>query len=213
MRAFTVIDAPQRSEAWFTARLGRLTGSRAGDMLATIKSGEAAARRDLRAQLVIERLTGRVAEDAYVNADMQRGIDLESAALAAYEARTGDLVTACGFLQHATLMAGYSPDGLVGDDGLLEIKCPKMATHYKRLTSSSAPSEVLAQVRHGLWLTGRVWADIVSYDDRFPEPMRLVAHRVLAADLALDEYDEKVRAFLIDVDRDVAAVRGWQEVA
>jgi len=211
--SYTHLDAPQRSGEWFTARLGRLTGSRAKDMLATIKSGEAATRRDLRAQLVIERLTGQQAEDVYVNDDMQRGIDLEDPARLAYEAQSGNLVEPCGFLSHDALMAGFSPDGLVGDDGLIEIKCPKMATHYRRLTSLSAPSEVLPQVTHGLWLTGRAWADIVSYDDRYPAPLRLVVHRVLAADLGMEDYAAKVVAFLAEVDRDVAAVSGWKAVA
>jgi len=207
---YTVIDAPQRSPEWFAARLGRLTGSRAKDMLATIKSGEAAVRRDLRAQLVVERLTGQSAEDGYVNEDMQRGIDLEAEARAAYEARMGVLVDTAGFLAHSELMAGYSPDGLVGDDGLIEIKCPKIATHYRRLSSDDAWSDVLPQIRHGLWMTGRTWADLVSYDNRFPDRLRIVIKRVTADALALDEYDEKVRAFLAEVDRDIAAVRGWE---
>jgi hypothetical protein len=211
--SYTHIDAPQRSDDWFAARLGRLTGSRAKDMLAVIKNGEAASRRDLRAQLVVERLTSRPAEDVYVNDDMQRGIDLEDAARQAYEAHSGNLVEACGFLQHTTLMAGFSPDGLVGADGLIEIKCPRLATHYRRLTSSSAPSEVLPQVTHGLWLTGRAWADIVSYDDRFPLDMQLCVHRVMAVDLALDDYAVKVVSFLAEVDRDLAAVRGLKAVA
>src|SRR6185295_6009416 len=111
--AFTVVDAPQRSPEWFAARLGRLTGSRAGDMMATIKSGEAASRRDLRLQLVLERLTGTVQDDGYVSADMRRGIAREPAALAAYEVATGHLVQTTGFLQHDTLPAGCSLDGHV----------------------------------------------------------------------------------------------------
>jgi hypothetical protein len=91
VRRFAIVEAEQRSEAWFRARAGRLTGSRAGDMLATIKSGEAAARRDLRTQLVVERLTGQPQEDAYVNAAMQWGIDHEAEAFAAYEAESGNL--------------------------------------------------------------------------------------------------------------------------
>ncbi len=105
-RAFSVVDAEQRSPEWFLARLGRLTGSRAADMLATIKTGEAAARRDLRIQLVCERLTQTLQEDAFVNAAMQRGIELEPAAFRAYEALTGDLAQRTGFLAHDTLAIG-----------------------------------------------------------------------------------------------------------
>src|SRR5512138_1556915 len=115
MRSFRIVDAEQRSPAWFQARVGRLTGSRAGDMLATIKSGEAAARRDLRTQLVCERLTGQVQEEAFIDAAMQRGIDCEPLAFAAYEAHTGTLVQRSGFLAHDTHMAGCSLDGHVGE--------------------------------------------------------------------------------------------------
>src|SRR5690348_5803085 len=129
---FTIIDAEQRSPAWFAARLGRLTGSRAADMLATIKSGEAAARRDLRLQLVCERLTGAAQEDPFVNAAMLRGIECEPLAFAAYEARTGLLAQRTGFLAHTSIMAGCSLDGHIGQfDGLLEVKCPKSATHLR----------------------------------------------------------------------------------
>jgi hypothetical protein len=122
VRAFDVIDAPQRSEAWFAARLGRVTGSRAADVLATIKSGEAAARRDYRMELVTERLTGMAADDPYINADMQRGIDLEPAAFARYEAETGRMLVTSGFLAHRELMAGCSLDGHYGDyEGIVEI--------------------------------------------------------------------------------------------
>jgi hypothetical protein len=127
MRAFAVIDAPQRSPEWFAARLGRLTGSRAADMLATIKSGEAAARRDLRMQLVCERLTGQSQEEPFVNAAMQRGIDCEPLAFAAYEAQTGQVVNRTGFLAHTGYMVGCSLDGHVGDfEGLVECKCPQV---------------------------------------------------------------------------------------
>jgi len=104
----------QRTHEWFTLRLGRLTASDAKDMLATIKSGEAAARRDLRMRLVCERLTGQPAEDTYTNADMQRGVELEGAALQAYQSRTGQLVdTRVGFISHDDCAAGCSPDGVI----------------------------------------------------------------------------------------------------
>src|SRR5678810_58748 len=134
MRKFVVIDADQRSPEWFAARLGRLTGSRAVDMLATIKSGEAAARRDLRMQLVCERLTSVLQEEAFVNAAMQRGIDCEPLARDLYERQTGCFMQATGFLAHTEYMAGCSLDGHVGEfEGIVELKCPKSATHLKYL--------------------------------------------------------------------------------
>lgn len=205
--SFTVINAEQRSPDWFAARLGRLTGSRAGDMLATIKAGEAAARRDLRMQLVCERLTQTLQEDPFVNTAMQRGIDLEPAAFAAYEALTGQMVQRSGFLAHDGLLAGCSLDGHVGDfAGILECKCPKSATHLKYLRAGAVPAEYLPQITHNLWITGAEWCDFVSFDDRFPPRLQTFLVRVRRADVDLKAYETKALAFLAEVDREVEAV-------
>lgn len=207
-RTFAVIEAEQRSEGWFRARLGRLTGSRAADMLSAIKSGEAAARRDLRVQLVCERLTQTLQEDAFVNAAMQRGIDLEPAAFAAYEALTGSVAQRTGFLAHLTYPAGCSLDGHVGDfEGLLEVKCPKSATHLGYLRSTGVPAAYLPQVTHNLWVTGAAWCDFLSFDDRFPFPLQTFLARVYRKDVDLAAYEAKALAFLAEVDVDVSAVR------
>lgn len=204
---FTVIDAEQRSPAWFAARLGRLTGSRAADMLATIKSGEAAARRDLRMQLVCERLTGQLQEETFINAAMQRGIDCEPLAFAAYEAKTGQMVQRTGFLAHTEHLAGCSLDGHVGEfDGLIELKCPKSSTHLKYLRAGVVPSEHVPQITHNLWITGARWCDFVSYDDRFPEPLSLFVVRVTRDEKAIAVYESFARAFLAEVDREVSAI-------
>jgi hypothetical protein len=205
---FTVHNDPQRSPAWFACRVGRLTGSRAGDMLATIKSGEAAARRDLRSQLVTERLTGQAQEDGYVNAVMQRGIDLEPAAFAAYEAHTGHLARRTGFLAADDLMVGCSLDGDVDAfTGIVELKCPKSATHLRYLKSNGAvPSEHVAQITHNLWVSGAAWCDFASFDDRFPEPLRLVVIRVMRDESAIAEYAKKATAFLEEVDAECSAL-------
>lgn len=204
---FTLIDAPQRSEEWFAARLGRLTGSRAGDMLATIKSGEAAARRDLRTQLVCERLTGQVQEEPFVNAAMQRGIDCEPLAFAAYEAQTGTLVERSGFLAHAEHMAGCSLDGHVdGFVGLIELKCPKSTTHLRYLRGGVVPSDYLPQILHNLWITGAEWADFASFDDRFPPELQLFIVRVNPRVEEIADYEKKALAFLAEVERETAAL-------
>ena len=124
MRNFTILDVEQRSLDWFAARCGRLCGSQAGDMLATIKSGEAAARRDLKTRLVTERLTNQPQEDGYINSVMLRGIELEPEARAAYEAATGHVVRQTGFLAHTELMAGCSLDGDIETSGNSELKFP-----------------------------------------------------------------------------------------
>ena len=212
---FTIIEAEQRSLDWFAARVGRLTGSRAGDMLATIKSGEAAARRDLRAQLVVERLTGQSQEDGYINAVMQRGIDLEPDAFAAYEAHSGHLVRRTGFLSHPTLMVGCSLDGDVDDfAGIVEVKCPKSATHLEYLKSGRVvPSRHVPQITHNLWITGAQWCDFVSYDDRFPPELQLWVVRVPRDEAAIKSYELAVSLFLSEVDREVATVRGLMPTA
>jgi hypothetical protein len=205
---FTVHNDPQRSPAWFACRLGRLTGSRASDMLATIKSGEAAARRDLRSQLVTERLTQQVQEDTFVNAAMQRGIELEPAAFAAYEAHTGHLARRTGFLAADGLMVGCSLDGDVDDfAGIVELKCPKSATHLRYLKAGGkAPAEHLGQITHNLWVSGAAWCDFASFDDRYPAHLQLVVIRVNRGDVDIDGYATKAQAFLDEVDAECAAL-------
>ena len=132
MRAFTIIDAPQRSDAWFAARVGRLTGSCAGEMLAKIAKGEAAGRRNLRLRLVLEQVTGRPQESSFVSPAMATGVEREDAAFAAFESLTGNLAVRTGFLAHNTLKAGCSLDGHMGDfDTLLSIKCRQPAGHLR----------------------------------------------------------------------------------
>lgn len=188
------------------------TASRAGDMMATIKSGEAAARRDLRVQLVCERLTGVSQENGYVNADMQRGIDKEADALMAYEALTGQLAQPVGFIAHDELLAGCSPDGLIGDVGGLELKCPKSATHLAYLRSKSVPKDYLYQMVHGLWITGAQWWDFVSFDDRFPPPLQVFHIRLQRNDTDVKAYEVMARAFLNEIDREVEEVRKLEAV-
>lgn len=208
MSAPLIIDCMQGSPAWCAARAGRLTGSVASAILATLKTGgEPAARRDLRTQLALERITGGpIAEDSYTNADMARGTALEPAARAAYEQRSGALVRQVGFLQHPELLAGCSPDGLIDDDGLLEIKCPRPANHLRLIRAGTVPSEHLAQITHNLWIAGADWCDYVSYCPLFPAPLDLIVIRVLASSLDLAAYELAARLFLGEVDAEVAAI-------
>jgi predicted phage-related endonuclease len=211
---FRVLECDQRSDEWRTARAGRLTGSRAAEMLAKIKTGEAAARRDLRMQLVCERLTGIPQDDDYVNREMQRGIDLEPEAYGEYEAVTGTLVERSGFITCDEIMAGCSLDGHVGDfDGIVEVKCPKSATHLRYLQGGLVPSEYLPQLRHNAWVTGAKWADFVSYDNRFPEDLRFFRVRIGRDKLNIEAYEKEALAFLAEVDKAVASVTALREVA
>lgn len=207
-----LLTCAQRSPEWQAARLGRLTGSRAADAFATLKhGGESASRRNLRVQLVLERLTGHSQESGYVNADMDRGTLLEPEARAAYEADTGILVQAVGFVAHDTLQAGCSPDGLT-PDGLIEIKCPKAATHLDYLRGG-LPADYRTQIVHGLWLTGAAWGDFVSYHPDFPDALQLKITRLYAKDLDLPAYELAVRLFLSECDRELTALTDLAAVA
>lgn len=176
-------------------------------MLATIKTGEAAARRDLRTQLVVERLTGQPQEDCYVNGAMQWGLDHEAEAFAAYESHSGNLVRRTGFLMHMDLMVGCSLDGDVDDfAGIVEIKCPKSATHYGYLKSGEVPAGHKPQILHNLWVSGAEWCDFVSYDPRFPDERRLFVVRVPRVELDVLAYAKTAEKFLAEVDAECAAM-------
>jgi hypothetical protein len=212
VRAFTVIDAPQRSPAWFAARLGRLTGSRAADMLATIKSGEAAARRDLRMQLVVERLTGTAQEEGYVSPAMERGVALEPAAFAAYEALTGEVVSRSGFLAHDVYAAGTSLDGHIGDfEGVVELKAPKSATHLGYIRGGVVPAAYLPQMLHHLWITGAAYGDFLSYDPRLGPGLETFWVRLLRDEAQVAAYAAKVLTFLAECDQETSAVLALRE--
>lgn len=202
-----VWHVPQRSPEWMALRAGKLTGSCAKDMLASIRSGEAAARRDLRYRLIAERLTKTSQEDGYINAAMQWGIDQEAEAIAAYETATGHLVNAVGFCQHGEFTyAGTSPDGLIAEDGIVSIKCPKTATHLRYLRDGGEPAEHAPQNTHEFWITGRQWLDFVSYDPRLPDRLQLHIVRIERDEDRIAEYAKKAVAFLDDVANEVACL-------
>jgi hypothetical protein len=208
----TIIACEQRSSAWHAARLGKLTGSRAADAFATLKGkGEAASRRNLRVQLVLERLTGMAQDHGFVTRAMERGIQLEPEARGAYEAETGILVRSVGFVAHDDLAAGCSPDGLT-HDGLIEIKCPGAAAHLEYLRGG-LPQEYRTQLLHGLWVTGATWGDFVSFHPQFPEPLQLKVTRLYAKDVDLPAYELAVRFFLKELDQEVADIQQLMAVA
>jgi len=180
-------------------------------MLSKIKTGEAAARRDYRLQLVCERLTGQPQDDLFINAAMQRGIDMEPFARSAYEAKTGNVAVQTGFLSHVTHKAGCSLDGHVDAfAGIVELKCPKSATHLRYLREGVLPREYVPQVTHNAWISGAEWVDFLSYDDRFPPELQVFYTRMLAKDLDLAGYEQSALAFLSEVDNEVNALRGWK---
>jgi putative phage-type endonuclease len=186
----------QRSIEWHQARLGHATGSRASDILA---GKDTQARKGYITQLVTERLTG-ASQDFYTNADMQRGIDVEPVARAAYQA-SNELVDEVGFIKHPTILwFGASPDGLVGSDGLVEIKCPRSTTHLEYIQAKKPPAKYVPQMLAQLSCTGRKWVDFVSFDNRFPEHLQLFVVRFEPSAEELEKFETKVKEFLSEVN-------------
>lgn len=189
----------QGTEDWLKARLGCGTASRANDMCA----GETtAAYQNYLWQLVAERETGQ-SEDSYTNADMLRGSEIEPVARAAYEAHTGEFVTQTGFWLHPSIKYfGASPDGLVGDDGLIEIKCPRTSTHLRYRHEGKPPTQYKRQMMCQLACTGRKWVDFVSFDNRVRTSKMLFIVRFEPKQEEMDEMLEKVKAFLSAVEKE-----------
>lgn len=189
----------QGTPEWMALRCGKATASRVADIVAKTKSGPSASRANYLAQLVAERLTGTVAE-SYSNGAMQWGTEKEPEARAAYEFYRSAVVIPVGFVPHPSIdMTGASPDGLVGDDGLIEIKCPNTATHIETLLGGSVPAKYVTQMQWQMACTGRSWCDFVSFDPRMPEDMRLFVSRVSRDGKLISSLDAEVAAFLAEV--------------
>ena len=197
----------QRTDGWFSERLGKVTASRVADLMATTKSGAAASRTNYMMELLCQRLTGN-REEGYINAAMQRGTDLEPFARIAYEANEGCDVTEVGFVLHPTIEHfGCSPDGLIGDDGLIEIKCPNTAQHVEFLRTGKPDGKYIKQMMAQMSCTGRKWCDFVSYDDRMPEPLQYKRVRVERDDNLILIMETEIVAFLGELDRLVEEMR------
>lgn len=192
----------QRTPEWFAKRLGLVTASRIADVMAKTKTGVSASRSGYLAQLVTERLTGTPTE-SFQSPAMEWGIQQEGAARAAYEARMGVLVDEVDFVRHPTLEAGASPDGLVGEDGCIEIKCPNTATMLEYLEDQKVPRKYLLQIQFQLECTGRNWADFVAFDPRLPEHLQLLVIRVPRDEGLIAEITAEVGQFLRELQTKV----------
>jgi len=195
----------QGSEEWLQARCGRITASRIADLTAETKSGYAASRKNYLAELLVERMTG-VPTDGFTSTAMQWGTDHEPEARAVYEFETDNSVEEVGFVQHPKLeYAGASPDGYVGVDGMVEIKCPNTATHIETLQSKNVPSRYLKQIQWQLECADREWCDFVSYDPRMKDPrLVLFIQRVERDDILLT-------GILIEVEKAEAELKALVE--
>lgn len=167
----------QGSDRWKQLRCGQITASRAKDVIAMTKKGEAANRRDYRTEILVERLTG-VPVEQYVSKEMLWGKQQEPFARSAYEIYAAVFVDQVGFVVHANIpFFGCSPDGLVGDDGMIQIKCGNRTTHLAWMQSGVVPIEHIPQMLAELAVTGRKWIDFVSYHPEFPEHLQLFVRR------------------------------------
>jgi len=197
----------QRTEEWFKQRLGKVTASAIANVIAKTKTGPSASRENYSTQLTLERLTGQQAE-FYTNAAMEWGTATEPQARQRYEIYRDVFVDEVGFIIHPTIeMSGASPDGFVGEDGLVEIKCPESKTQMETLLNQKVPTKYMPQMQWQLACTGRKWCDFVSFDPRMPENLQIFVQRVERNDLYIKMLEEEVTLFLAEIEEKVKILR------
>lgn len=195
-----IVDVEQQSPEWLKMRIGCATGSRVTDIVTKLKSGKYSAARDkYLMDIVIERLTGRATEH-FCTPAMEFGIENEPAARAAYEGETGNCVMPVGLAIHPTIeWFSASPDGLVGDDGLIEIKVPNTSTHLEYLLEGKVPLDYMPQMMAEMACTERQWCDFVSYDPRLPKNLQLFIRRFHRNEELIRVMEADVKFFLEEV--------------
>lgn len=203
----------QGTDEWKLQRVGKVTASRIADLIAKTKSGYSASRKNYLAQLVCEVMTGQ-AQESYTNGAMQWGIDKEPEAKAAYSFFTGNDVVNAEFVQHPAIpAAGASPDGYIGDDGLIEVKCPNTATHIETLISGTVDGKYITQMQWQMACTGRQWCDFVSFDPRMPPELSLFVKRVERDQKMIDELQREVLSFLNELNDTIQKLNQLKEAA
>lgn len=203
-----IISVEQGSVAWREARSGRVTSSRVSDVMAKTKSGYGASRANYHSELVCERLTGQPYDNSFTSTAMEWGKLQEPAARSMYELVKDVDVQCVGLVQHAKISDFLaSPDGLVGDDGLVEIKCPNTSTMIDYLTSQTIPQKYLIQMASQMICTGRSWCDFCAFDPRLPNDMQIWIRRVHATDKdvasLIEQINSEVPKFLSEVEETV----------
>ncbi len=201
------MNANQGTPEWLSERAGRVTASALANVL---MKKDAAGYQNYLAQLVCERLTGQPTE-TFKSAAMEHGNETEPQARAFYELETGLTVAECGFVAHPSInWTGASPDGLVGNDGLVEIKCPQPAKHIKNLMGGAIDRGYTLQMQYQMECTGRAWCDFVSFNPSFPEHLKISVRRVGADSKLQGEIRAAVVAFLADVDAKLEALEAMR---
>ncbi len=204
----------QRSPEWFAARCGKVTSSRLYDVMARTKSGYAASRQNYMAELICQRLTGKP-EEGFTNAAMMRGTELEPVAREMYALNEFDaVISEVGLIDHPTI-AGFaaSPDGLVNDDGLIEIKCPNTWTHLQTLKTGVPKRQYLLQMHAQMMCTGRKWCDFVSFDDRLPPELAYFKTRINFDEVLAEEIEQEVVKFLTELETEIQNITHQESAA
>ncbi|EDR7911226.1 YqaJ viral recombinase family protein [Salmonella enterica subsp. enterica] len=204
----------QRSPEWFAARCGKVTASRLYDVMARTKSGYAASRQNYMAELICQRLTGKP-EEGFTNAAMMRGTELEPVAREMYALNEFDaVISEVGLIDHPTI-AGFaaSPDGLVNDDGLIEIKCPNTWTHLQTLKTGTPKRQYLLQMHAQMMCTGRKWCDFVSFDDRLPPELAYFKTRINFDEVLAAEIEQEVVKFLAELETEIQNITHQESAA
>ena len=198
----------QGTQEWHQLRLGKVTASRISDVLAKVKSGESASRRNYKMELVVERLTGLKTE-SYTSPAMQHGIDNEGIARSTYEIQNNVLVDQVAFINHYNIKnAGCSPDGLVGDLGMVEIKCMTTANHVEAILNNTPPSQYIAQCQFQMACAGKMWNDLTLFDPRLPDILQLKVFRIERDDTFIKLMEDEVIQFLKEVDEITNKLKG-----
>ena len=201
----------QGTDEWKALRLGKVTASRVSDVSVKTKTGYGAGRKNYMAELVVERLTNQPT-DFFMSKDMAWGTEQEKFALAEYEMKYSILVDKIDFVNHPTIpMSGASPDGLVGSDGLIEIKCKKTGNHIEDLLGASIDKSHLDQMMWQMACTGRQWVDYVCYDPRIPEGLQMHIKRVKRDDVYIKGMESEVIKFLKELDEQIESLLKLKE--
>lgn len=185
----------QGTQEWLDARLGWTTGSRIVEIVKGTRGSYLASRKNYMAEKVIEILTDQSPEH-FVSEAMQWGTDNEPLARSAYEAITGNFVDEDGFVPHPTIpKLGASPDGIVGDDGCIEIKCPNSATHIKTLTGGKIDRTYIYQMQCEMMCLDKQWCDFISFDPRMPDNLQMFIQRMPRDEVVIAEIEIEVKKF------------------
>lgn len=199
--------AIQGTDEWKIEKLGHVSAGSVSDILAKGKGGESKMRESYKWRIVTERLTGQI-QESFSNDAMLWGVETEEQARTTYELTYGVTVDQTGFVKHPTMQwVGASPDGMIGTDGLIEIKCPHTKTHLQTLEIAKAPAVYIPQMQMQMWTMNRSWCDFVSYDPRLPHNLQFFCIRVNRDQEYIDNMEKEVIRFLAEVESTIEAFK------